>query len=119
MLSGWLAILSVVAVMSFGCYYPGYVQRHNGCSVIKPYRMILLGGTEFFALTSEKSHPAYFMLVLALIVVIIVVLLLNKNDAKSWWHGIFMTLWQSLVFIALIYVFVVLSSSTKKGGKEK
>lgn len=116
-LNGWLAISSVVAVLAFAVYYPGYLQRSRGCTVFKVWRMVVLGAMELFLIGANQDHPAYFVVVLVAIAVIVIVFLLNRQDAKSWWHGLLMTLWQTLVFIAIVYVFIAISNkSNKKKG---
>lgn len=113
-ISGWAAIFSIIGVLAFEFYYPGYVQRTRGCSVFKVWRLVVLGGAEFFAIGLNQDQPAYFIAMLALIAVMLSVAFLNKTDAKSWLHGILITLWQSLVFIAIVYVLVQLSNTKNK-----
>ncbi|MEG1631850.1 MAG: hypothetical protein RR423_06305 [Hydrogenoanaerobacterium sp.] len=114
MLNGWAAILSVIAVLSFAIYYPGYLKRSRGCAVFKLWRMLTIGVMEFFLMGINQDHPAYLVAILAAITVMVVVFFLNKRDANSWWQGILMTLWQSLIFIILVYVFIGISNAVKK-----
>lgn len=114
MLSGWAAILSVIVVLSFAIYYPSYLKRSKGCAAFKLWRMLTIGAMEFFLMGANQDHPAYLVAILAAVAVMVIVFILNKRDANSWWHGILMTLWQSLIFIMVVYILIGISNTTKK-----
>ncbi|MEM1485450.1 hypothetical protein V6615_11315 [Oscillospiraceae bacterium PP1C4] len=109
MLEGWLAILAVVAVLSFGIYYNGYLKRTKGCTAFRLGRVLSFGVTGFLTIIAEKDHPAYIAVVLVFIIVTIIVSTLNQLDCKSWLHAVLMTIWQGLVAITIIYVLYQLS----------
>lgn len=109
-----LAILAVIAVLSFAIYYPGYLKQQKGCEVFRLWRMLAIGTMEFFIMGANQDHPAYFVAIVGAVAVMVVVLFLNKREAGSWWHGIFMTLWQSLIFIIIVYVLIGISNAFNK-----
>lgn len=117
-MSDWAAIFSVVAGLVFAIYYPGYLESSKGCTVFKLWRMLPLGAIEFFVIGANPSHANYFIAILVAFAIVIVVFLRNKHDTGSWWHGILMTLWQSLVFMIFFYIFIGISNDSKKKDEE-
>lgn len=108
MLEGWLAILAVVAVLSFGIYYNGYLKRTKGCTAFRLGRVLSFGATGFLAMIAEKDHPAYIAVVLVFIIVAAIVTIFNQHDCKSWFHAVLMTIWQGLIAITIFYVILKL-----------
>ncbi len=111
MLEGWLAILSVIGIVSFGVYYNSWLMRTHGCSALTFWRVI--GGIMdlFLWLAVQGADSTMHGVILFLIAAIIFLLLFfaNYQDSKSVLHGLLMTLWLILFGGAIMWLLSILT----------
>lgn len=116
MLEGWLAILSVIGVVSFGVYYNPWLQRTHGCSALTFWRVI--GGIAdlLLWLAVFGADSAVHGVILFLIAggIFLLLFLTNYRDSKSLLHGFLMTLWLILIGGAITWAIGALSNRSKK-----
>lgn len=116
MLEGWLAILSVIGVVSFGVHYNSWLQRTHGCSALTFWRLI--GGiVDLFLLLAAQSADTTLQGVTLFFIAVVIFLLLflvNYRDSKSVLHGFLMTLWLILIGGAIMWLLGALSNRSKK-----
>lgn len=116
MLEGWLAILSVIGVVSFGVYYNSWLQRTRGCSALTFWRVI--GGIAdlFLWLAVLDADSTMHGIILFLIAggIFLLLFLVNYQDSKSVLHGFLMTLWLILIGGAITWLLSALSNRSKK-----
>ena len=116
MLEGWLAILSVIGVVSFGVYYNSWLQRTRGCSALTFWRVI--GGVADLLLwlavldADSAVHGVFLFLIAGGIFLLL--FLANYRDSKSVLHGFLVTLWLILIGGAITWLLSALSNRSKK-----
>lgn len=116
MLEGWLAILSVIGVVSFGVYYNSWLKRTHGCSALTFWRVI--GGIMdlFLWLAVLDADSTLYGVILFLIAgsIFFLLFLVNYQDSKSVLHGFLMTLWLILIGGAIMWLLSALTNRSKK-----
>lgn len=116
MLEGWLAILSVIGVVSFGVNYNSWLQRTHGCSALTFGRVI--GGVAdlLLWLAVFGADSAVHGVILFLIAggIFLLLFLVNYRDSKSVLNGFLMTLWLILIGGAITWFLGALSNRSKK-----
>ena len=116
MLEGWLAILSVIGVVSFGVYYNSWLQRTRGCSALTFGRV--LGGIVdlFLWMAMLDADSAMHGIILFLLAggIFLLLFLANYRDSQSVLHGFLMTLWLILIGGAITWLLIALSNQSKK-----
>lgn len=116
MLEGWLAILSVIGVVSFGVYYNSWLQRTRGCSALTFWRVI--GGIAdlflWLAVLDADSTMDGIILFLIAAGIFLLLFLVNYQDSKSVLHGFLMTLWLILIGGAITWFLSALNNRSKK-----
>lgn len=115
-MEGWLAILFVIGVVSFGVYYNPWLKRTRGCSALTFWRVI--GGVVdlFLWLAMLDANSAMHGVILFFIAAAIFLLLFiaNYQASNSVLHGFLMTLWLLLIVGAIMWLFSSLANRSKK-----
>ena len=116
MLEGWLAIIFVIGVVSFGVYYNSWLKRTHGCSALTFWRVIggILDLFLWAAVTDADSTMHRVILLLFAGGIFLLLFLVNYQDSKSVLHGFLMTLWLILIGGAILWLINAVSNRSNR-----
>lgn len=104
LLSLLMVFAALAAVMAFLVFYRSWLIEQKSINPLFIGRIAAIGITGVLCALRNQDHPASFIMIILFILTLLVVWALNTQTAASAFHGFFMTIWQFICLILIIFI---------------